>query len=145
VNSQTHRPGQAILFDIPTFSDDRGALSVLEEGGEEGGGLPFTPRRLYYLYGSDAGQLRGEHANIASRQCLIAMTGTAEVDIDDGTGPRTFVLDRPDRGLLLEPVLWRVVRFGDAASVLAVLASDLYDEDDYIRDYEAFRTLVTGP
>ena len=141
MNSQTHRPGRATLFDIPTFSDDRGALSVLEEGG----GLPFTPRRLYYLYGSDAGQLRGEHAHIASRQCLIAMTGTAEVDIDDGTGTRTFVLDRPDRGLLLEPVLWRVVRFGDAASVLAVLASDLYDEGDYIRDYEAFRTLVAGP
>ena len=141
MNSQTHRPGRATLFDIPTFSDDRGALSVLEEGG----GLPFTPRRLYYLYGSDAGQTRAEHANIASRQCLIAMTGIAEVDIDDGTGTRTFVLDRPDRGLLLEPVLWRVVRFGDTASVLAVLASDLYDEDDYIRDYEAFRTLVAGP
>ncbi len=141
MNSQTHRPGRATLFDIPTFSDDRGALSVLEEGG----GLPFTPRRLYYLYGSDGGQSRGQHAHIASRQCLIAMTGTAEVDIDDGTGTRTFVLDRPDRGLLLEPVLWRVVRLGDAASVLAVLASDLYDEEDYILDYEAFRTLVTGP
>ena len=104
-----------------------------------------TPRRLYYLYASAPDQTRGEHAHIASRQCLIAVAGTAEIDIDDGTGPRTFVLDRPDRGLMLEPVLWRVVRFSDAASVLAVLASDLYDESDYIRDYEVFRTLVAGP
>ena len=75
---------------------------------------------------------------------MIAMSGTVEVDIDDGTGSHTFVLDRPDQGLLLEPVLWRVVRFGNAASVLAVLASDLYDEDDYICDYQAFRALVAG-
>ncbi len=141
MNSQTHRPGRATLLDIPTFSDARGTLSVLEEGG----GLPFSPRRLYFLYGSAPGQARGEHAHIASHQCLIAMTGTTEVDIDDGTGTRTFVLDRPDRGVLLEPVLWRVVRFRDAATVLAVLDSGLYDEDDYIRDYEAFRTLVAGP
>ncbi len=148
MNSQKHRPGRATLFDIRTFTDARGALSVLEESGEEGGeesgALPFRPRRLYYLYGSTPGQIRGGHANIGSRQCLIAMAGALEVDIDDGTGSRTFILDRPDLGLLLEPVLWRVVRFRDTASVLAVLASDLYDEDDYIGDYEAFRALVAG-
>ena len=145
VNRQTHRPGRATLFDIRTFTDARGTLSVIEEGGEESGDLPFPPRRLYYLYGSDPGQARGGHAHIASRQCLIAMAGALEVDIDDGTGSRTFILDRPNLGLLLEPVLWRVVRFRDTASVLAVLASDFYDEDDYIGDYEAFRALVAGP
>ena len=138
----THRlkPGCATLFDIRTFTDERGALSVVEEGVD----LPFSPRRLYYLYGSDPGQARADHAHRTERQCLIAIAGAAEIDVDDGRDRRTFVLDRPDQGLLLEPVAWVVVRFRDAASVLAVLASNSYDADDYIHEYEEFRSLV-GP
>jgi len=138
----THRlrPGCATLFDIRTFTDERGALSVVEEGVD----LPFSPRRLYYLYGSNSGQVRADHAHRTERKYLIAIAGAVEIDIDDGRARRTIVLDRPDQGLLLEPVAWVVVRFRDAASVLAVLASNSYDADDYIHKYEEFRSLV-GP
>ncbi len=134
------QPGRATLFDIRTFTDARGALSVVEGGVD----LPFSPRRLYYLYGSDPGQARAHHAHRTERQCLIAIAGAAEIEVDDGRERHTFVLDRRDQGLVLEPVVWRVVRFPEAASVLAVLASDLYDADDYIHDYEEFRSLVGG-
>ena len=134
------QPGRATLFDIRTFTDARGALSVVEGGVD----LPYVPRRFYYLHGSDPGQARADHAHRTERQCLIAIAGAAEIEVDDGRERRTFVLDRPDLGLVLEPVVWRVVRFRDAASVLAVLASDLYDADDYIHKYEEFRSLV-GP
>jgi hypothetical protein len=134
-------PGSAHLFEIRTFRDARGALSVVEEGAD----LPFVPRRLYYLYGSDPSGTRAHHAHRAERQCMIALAGTAEVEIDTGREQRIFLLDRPDQGLLLEPAVWRVVRMGDAASVLAVLAAHAYDPDDYIHDYDEFRALVGAP
>ncbi len=140
MSAQRLKPGSATLFDIRTFTDSRGALSVVEDGVD----LPFTCRRLYYLHGSDPGQVRGEHAHRTERQCLIAVAGAAEIEVDDGRERRTYVLDTPDKGLILEPVVWRVIRMRDAASVLAVLAADAYDEDDYIHDYEEFRSLVEG-
>ncbi|MDX1484786.1 MAG: FdtA/QdtA family cupin domain-containing protein [Alphaproteobacteria bacterium] len=135
------KPGRAQLFDTRTFTDSRGALSVIEEGVD----LPFVPRRLYYLHGSAAGQDRAHHAHRTERQCLIAMAGAVEIDVDDGRERRTFLLDRPDLALVLEPVVWRVVRFRDAGGVLAVLAADHFDADDYISDYEEFRALLGSP
>ena len=141
MSAPSYAPGSATLIDIRSFSDERGALAVVE--GESD--IPFMPRRLYYLYGSDPSRTRAHHAHRAERQCMIALAGSAEVEIDTGRERRTFLLDRPDRGLLLEPVVWRVVRMGDAASVLAVLTAHDYDPDDYIHDYDEFRALVGTP
>ena len=102
MNTHPLQPGRATLFDIRTFADARGALSVVEVGVD----LPYEPRRLYYLYGSDPGQARADHAHRTERQCLIAMAGAAEIEVDDGRDHHTFLLDRPDQGLLLEPVVW---------------------------------------
>lgn len=140
MSTQSLQPGRATLLDIRTFTDARGALSVVEGGID----LPYVPRRMYYLYGSDPGQTRAGHAHRTGRQCLIAVSGTAEIEVDDGRDSRTFLLERPDRALMLEPVVWRVVRLRDATSVLAVLASGLYDEHDYIREHEEFLSLVAS-
>lgn len=141
MSTQPVGPGSARLFDIRTFRDARGALSVVEEATD----LPFVPKRLYYLYGSDPSGTRADHAHRTDRQCMIALAGSAEVEIDTGRERRVFLLDRPDRGLLLEPAVWCVIRMGSATSVLAVLAANGYDPDDYIHDYDEFRALVGAP
>ena len=141
MNTQPIGAGRATLFEVRTFRDSRGSLSVVE--GEMD--LPFVPRRLYYLHGSNAGQARANHAHRADRQCMIAMAGRVEIEVDNGRERQTFVLDRPDQGLLLEPVVWCVVHMEDRASVLAILAANAFDSDDYIHDYDEFRALVGAP
>jgi hypothetical protein len=141
VSTRLLQPGRATLFDIRTFIDARGTLSVVEGGVD----LPFVPQRFYFIYGSGPGQARADHAHRTDRQCLITIAGATEIEVDDGRDGHSFVLDRPDQGLVLEPALWTVVRFRDAASVLAVLAAEPYDADDYIHEYEEFRSLVGAP
>ncbi|MGE5548202.1 MAG: sugar 3,4-ketoisomerase [Solirubrobacterales bacterium] len=128
--------GRATLLAVPTIVDGRGALSVAAEDW-----LPFTPRRLYWLHGNATEAVRGGHAHLQLRQFMIAMCGRVTIDIDDGAERQTFVLDRPDVGLLVEPIVWRDIQMS-ATSVLAVLASDVYKEEDYIRDYNAFHAVV---
>ena len=129
----------AALLEIRTFRDGRGALSVVEGGVD----LPFVPKRLYYLYGADAGVLRGAHAHRTLKQFLIALSGAAEVEVDDGRTRRIFRLERPSHGLLLSPMLWRIIRQIGSDTVLCVLASERYDEADYIHDYDEFRELCS--
>ena len=132
-------PTGAALVEIRTFRDGRGSLSVVEGGVD----LPFVPKRLYYLYGADAGVLRGAHAHRTLKQFLIALNGAAEIEVDDGQTRRTFRLERPSHGLLLRPVVWRVIRQLAPDTVLCVLASENYDEGDYIHDYDEFRELCS--
>ncbi len=113
-----------IQIDLPTFADERGALTVLE------GALPFTPVRTYWIYGAD-GQTRGGHRHRVTRQALIAVHGGVSIYVNDGVAEKTIVLDQPGKCLLVEPKDWHTMTFGPG-SVLLVMASHPYDRSEYI-------------
>ncbi len=112
------------LLSLPTFSDTRGSLSVLD------GLLPFAIRRTYWIYGAD-GQIRGGHRHRETRQALIAVSGTVSVFMSDGLATDTVALDHPGKCLVVEPKDWHTMTFG-ANAVLLVLASHPYDRTEYI-------------
>ncbi len=121
------------IVDIRRYSDTRGYLSVVETGLD----IPFDIKRVYYLYMVPE-VARGAHAHKELQQLLIATSGSVEVIMDDGQNKKSFMLDRPWKGLLIPPGLWRdLVNFSDGA-VLMCLASEKYDENDYIRNYDEF-------
>lgn len=121
------------IIDIRRFSDSRGYLSVIE--GELD--IPFEIKRIYYLYMVPE-VARGAHAHKALQQLLIATSGSVDVIMDDGTNKQTFHLDRPWKGLLIPPGLWRDLENFSGGAVLMCLASEKYDAADYIRDYQEF-------
>jgi len=101
-------------------------------------GLTFSPKRIYYLYDIPAGEHRGGHAHKNLHQLLVAVSGTFNVEIDDGREKKVFYLNNPSVGLLIRPGLWRVLSDFSGGSTCLVLASEPYDESDYIRDYQEF-------
>ncbi len=115
-------------------SDSRGNISVVENGDT----VPFDVKRLYYLYDVPGGISRGGHAHKELSQFIIAASGCFTVTLDDGKVKRAFTLNRPYQGLLVKPGVWRNLDDFSSGSVCLVLASDKYDESDYIRDYEDF-------
>lgn len=121
------------MIDIRRFSDNRGYLSVVE--GEID--IPFEIKRIYYLYMVPEAS-RGAHAHKQLQQLMIATSGSVHVTLDDGTNKKTFVLDKPWKGLLVAPGLWRTLDSFSGGAVCMVLASEKYDATDYIRDYKAF-------
>lgn len=137
------KSGKAKLIHLKTHLDGRGSLSVLETGAEAGDKavLPFVPQRIYILHGQTQFQNRGGHAHKALRQVIFAMAGQVKINIDTGETQDTFYLASPNEALVLEPVVWRELELS-ANAVVAVLASEVYDEADYIRDYEAFLAYV---
>lgn len=127
------------LFDcriiaLPRFEDPRGNLSFVE--GERH--VPFAIRRIYYIYEVPAGFGRGAHAHKQLEQLFIAMAGSFDVVLDDGTQRVRHTLSRPDQGLYVAPMMWRELENFSPGAVCAVLASAPYDEADYIRDYGDF-------
>ena len=121
------------IIDIRKYSDNRGYLSVIE-GGED---IPFEIKRIYYLYMVPEAA-RGSHAHKELQQLLVATSGSVDITLDDGQEKKTFHLDRPWKGLLVVPGLWRDLDNFSGGTVLMCLASEKYDEGDYIRDYDAF-------
>ena len=123
------------LIEIPKISDPdgRGNLSVIEKDI-----LPFEVKRVYYLYDIPGGETRGAHAHKELRQCLIALSGSFDVILDNGKERRTITLNRPDRGLLIPNGIWRELVNFSSGSVCLSLVSDVYNENDYIREYENF-------
>ena len=115
-------------------SDRKGNLSVVENGKD----VPFEVRRVYYLYDVPGGESRGGHAHKALRQLIVAVSGSFSVTLDDGKDKKTFVLNRPYQGLLVVSGIWRTLDDFSSGSVCLVLASEKYDERDYIRKYEEF-------
>lgn len=99
---------------------------------------PFAPKRIYMIHGMAKGEQRGQHAHRRLWQAMIATAGVVEVLLDSGAEKRSFVLDRPGLALVVPPGLWRDIVSHGEGSMLLVLASEDYDEADYIRDYEAF-------
>lgn len=115
-------------------SNRKGNLTVVENGQT----LPFDVRRVYYLYDIPGGESRGAHAHKNLSQLIIAASGSFRVTLDDGNVRRSFFLNRPYQGLYVKPGIWRDLDDFSSGAVCMVLASDVYDKGDYIRDYNEF-------
>ena len=118
-------------------SDRQGNLSVVENGLT----VPFAVKRAFYLYDVPGGESRGGHAHKELYQFIVAASGSFSVTVDDGITKRTFLLNRPYQGLLVTPGIWNSLNDFSSGAVCLVLTSDLYDEDDYIRNYDEFLRL----
>lgn len=123
-----------VLIDLPKIADPRGNLTFIE-GNQH---VPFDVRRVFYLYDVPTGSDRGAHAHRSLHQFLVCLSGSFDVALDDGRDRRTVHLNRPWNGLHVPPMIWASEVNFDPGSVCLVLASDRYDEADYIRDYDAF-------
>jgi len=115
----------AQLIDLPTFKDQRGALSVIE------GCLPFDIKRIYYLYGCD-GAVRGEHRHIKTNQALVCLHGQCDVYVNNGQSKQTFMMHQPNQCLLLMATDWHLIENIRGGAVILLLASDYYNPHDYI-------------
>ena len=121
------------LIALPKIDDNRGNLSVLENDT-----LPFEFKRVYYLYDVPAGAERGGHAHKNLKQFLVALSGSFDVVLKDGAEQQTISLNKPFEGLLIHEGIWRELNNFSSGSVCLVIASAVFDEDDYIRDFEEF-------
>jgi hypothetical protein len=101
--------------------------------------IPFDVKRIYYLYDIPGGLSRGGHAHIELQQLVFALSGSFEITLCDGKVKRTFQLSRPNIGLLIPSGLWREINNFSSGSICMVLASEFYEENDYIRDYNDFK------
>jgi dTDP-4-dehydrorhamnose 3,5-epimerase-like enzyme len=124
------------IIEIPKITDPRGNLSFIEAGIH----VPFNIRRVYYLYDVPGGSYRGSHAHMNLRQFVVAMSGSFDVVLDDGRERQRFHLNRSYYGLYISPMMWREIDNFSSGAVCMVLASDPYDESDYIRSYPDFKS-----
>lgn len=121
------------LISIPVVEDIRGNLGFIQNDI-----LPFEFKRVYYLFDVPSNAFRGGHSHINQEEIIIALTGSFEVTLNDGTNKRTFFLNKPNIGLHIPSGIWRELQNFSSGSVCLVLASDVFDEEDYIRDFDAF-------
>ena len=117
----------------------RGALTVTEQGRD----VPFDIRRAYWIYDVPSGESRGGHAHRELRQLLVAISGSFKVVLDNGKERREIMLNHPWQGLLIVPGVWRTLEDFSSGAVCLCLASEHYDEEEYIRDYAEFKTLYS--
>ena len=125
---------QCKVIDLPKIADPRGNLTFIEGGRH----VPFDIKRVYYLYDVPGGAERGGHAHKNLHQLVIALSGSFDVVLDDGTQKKRFHLNRSYYGIYICPMIWRELDNFSSASVCMVLASNLYDEADYYRDYQEY-------
>lgn len=130
--------GGATLYQMPKVLDMRGDLSV----GEYGKDLPFLPHRYFLIYNVPSKEVRGEHAHKTLHQFLICVRGSCAVVVDNGRDRREVVLDDPAVGLHIPPMVWATQYNYTHDALLLVLASAPYDPDDYVRDYDAYITMI---
>lgn len=122
------------IIQLPVIPDERGNLSFVEDNRH----IPFEIKRVYWLYDVPGGASRGAHAHRELYQLIIAASGSFRVTLDDGRNKESFFLNRSYQGLLVPPGIWRDLDDFSSGAVCMVLASELYDAKDYIRDYEEF-------
>jgi len=128
--------GELIEFNV--HSDNEGSLVALEKGED----FPFEIKRVYYVWGTLRDRVRGKHAHRALEQVVVCTSGSCDFILDDGTHRETVRLDTPTRGLYLKNTVWREFTNFSPDCVVMVLASEHYDEADYIRDYGEFLKFV---
>jgi len=122
------------VLELPKITDARGNLTFVEGGNQ----IPFDIHRVYYLYDVPGGAERGGHAHKNLHQLIIAMSGSFDVVLDDGLDKKRVHLNRSYNGLYVCPMIWREIDNFSSGSVLMVLASNKYAEEDYYRDYSEF-------
>lgn len=120
------------LIDVTTFTDERGSLTVLENG------LPFAPKRVFWMHHIAAGAERGAHAMVSGSEVLVAVHGSFVVDLDDGESKTSVLLNDPTKGLLLRPGIWSRTHSYTSDCVALILASEEYDRGKYVYEYEEF-------
>lgn len=128
---------QLIKFD--EFTDQRGSLMALEANKN----IPFMIKRVYCIYNNKSGLARGAHAHKALHQVMFALSGSCTIKLFNGTEEKVVVLEHPNMGLLINGVVWREMHDFSKDCVLTVLASDHFDESDYIHDYKDFKAHLT--
>ena len=122
------------IIDLPKIEDPRGNLTVAQEMME----VPFPIARAYWTYDVPAGESRGGHAHKELEQLIIATSGSFDVTVDDGKDSKTYHLNHPYQGLYVGPGIWRTLNDFSSGAVCLVIASKLFDEEDYIREYDDF-------
>ena len=125
-------------IDLPVLGDDRGSLVAIEASDT----IPFEVQRVYYIFNTKSGVARGFHAHHQLQQLAVCVSGKCRMVLDDGQTKEEAWLDSPDKGLLIGDMIWREMHDFSDDCVLLVLASEHYDESDYIRDYDEFKQLT---
>ena len=121
------------LIKIPVVEDLSGNLAFIQNDI-----LPFEFKRVYYLFDVPSSAFRGGHSHIEQHEVLIALSGSFEVTVNDGTNKNSYLLNKPNIGLHLPKGIWRELENFSSGAVCLVLASDVFEESDYIRDYDLF-------
>ena len=134
-----HNMNKVQMLEFPQHGDDRGHLVVVE--GEKD--VPFDIKRVFYIYGSDHDVVRGQHANKKTQFVLINVSGTSKVKVKDGEGNEAiYCLNRPHTGIYLPTMVWKDMYDFSEDSVLLCFASEHYDPEEYIRNYDKFVKLI---
>lgn len=129
---------QCKIHELPKIQDPRGNLTFIESDHQ----IPFSIRRVYYLYDVPGGSERGGHAHLGLHQFVIAMSGSFDLILDDGFHRKRVHLNRPYQGLYIPPMTWRELDNFSSGSVCMVLASEYFEEADYLRNYSDFMCRV---
>lgn len=126
------------LIELPFINDTKGNLTFIENQNH----IPFEIKRIFYLYDVPGGAERAGHANIKNYQLLIAISGSFDVILDNGENKEKYSLNRSYKGLLITPMIWRTINNFSSGSVCLVLASELFSENDYYRDYKKYLDVI---
>lgn len=121
------------IFSIPKIEDPRGNLSVIEKDV-----VPFEIKRVYYLYDVPSGAERGGHSHKEQQEFLVALSGSFDVILNDGKNEKRITLNKPFEGLLITNEIWRELKNFSSGAVCLVIASDIFSEEDYVREFEDF-------
>lgn len=123
------------VLELPNLGDDRGELVVAEGGNKT---IPFDIKRVFYIYKTTEGTIRGQHANRNSKFFFINVNGSCKVKIDDGITQEVITLDQPHKALYMDKMIWKEMYDFSEDAVLIVLSSEHYDGEEYIRDYDEY-------
>lgn len=126
------------IIEMPRLKNRAGNISIVENQDN----LPFDVKRIFYIYDIPGGEDRGAHAHKVCHQFLIAVSGSFEIEMDDGVNKRTVQLNRPYYGLHIPPGIWAAEKGFSSGAICLVLTSGLYEEDDYIRTYNDFLNIT---
>jgi hypothetical protein len=130
---------ETALIDIPKIEDYRGNIAVVEKDV-----IPFEIKRVYYLYDIPSTARRGGHAHKDQLELLVALSGSFDVILNNGNEQQTVTLNKPDKGLVIKKNIWRELENFSSGAVCLVIASDVFDEADYIRDFDEYLKSVSG-